>query len=141
MVELRRRNAMKKYLTTSLVALGLAGGLAGCNAQAQADATAVAEYICTSAQTLQASGLALNAPQTTALNSVINACNATAGGSNLTQPTAVAALFAGLVTLQQGGLLSGVKMKALAPEQLTALQRSGQLPSATVDWIVEHDFR
>ena len=128
---------MKKLLAVSLLALAAAG----CNAQATADATAIAEYICTTSQTLQASGLALNNAQTTALNSLVSACNATAGGTNLTQATAVAALFAGLVVLQQGGLLSGIKMKALAPGDIALIQRRYALPQSTVDWIVTHDFK
>ena len=128
---------MRKFLAVSLIALSLAG----CNAQAAADATAVAEYICTSAQAMSASGLVLSDKQTTALNSVINACNATAGGSNLTQASAVAALFAGLVTLQQGGLLNGIKMKALAPADMALVQHKYALHQSDVDWIIAHDFR
>jgi uncharacterized protein YcfL len=128
---------MRKFLVVSLLGLTLAG----CNAQAQADATAVAEYVCTTAQALSASGLVLSDKQTTALNSVINACNVTAGGSNLTQASAVAAIFAGLVTLQQGGLLNGIKMKALSPTDIALIQHKYALPQSTVDWIITHDFK
>lgn len=131
---------MRKYLIVSLVSLGVGLSAFSC-ANVQADATAVAIYTCSSAQTLAASGLALNNAQTTALNSLINACNVTAGGTNLTSATAVAGLFAGLVTLQQGGLLTGIKMKALAPSDMALVQHNYALPQSTVDWIVKHDFK
>jgi len=127
---------MKALLVIPFIAIAAAG----CNAQAQADATAVAEYICTSAQTMQASGLVLNQAQTTSLNSIVNACNVTAGGSNLTQATAVAAIFAGLVTLQQGGLLNGIKMKALANDQVLALRKL-PIDQGKLDWFLAHDQR
>jgi hypothetical protein len=131
---------MTKYLTLPLLALGISLSAYSCE-QAQSDATPVAEYICTTAQALQVSGLELNKPQTTALNSIINACAITAGGSNLTSASAVAAIFAGLVTLQQGGLLSGIKMKALAKADVALLQHRYALPQSTVDYIISHDFK
>jgi uncharacterized lipoprotein NlpE involved in copper resistance len=129
---------MKKFIIISAVAL--AAGLAGCNATAQADATVVATAICSAAATEASSGLALNSVETTAVNSVLAGCNATAQGTNLTSATAVAAIFAGLVTLQQGGLLTQIKMVALAPEE-AQVRASGLLPKSTIDWIVKHDLR
>ena len=128
---------MKLLLALPLLALPLAG----CSPQAQADATAVAGAICSSAAQLQASGLQLNQTQATAVQAVVNGCNATAEGTSLTQASAVAAIFAGLVTLQQGGLLASIKMKALAPDELDTLQRQTLLPKSTVDWLVTHDLR
>lgn len=131
---------MKKLLVVSLVLLGISLSAYSC-AQVQADATTVATAICTAATQEQGSGLALSKNQTTAINTVINGCNATAQGTNLTQATAVAAIFAGLVTLQQGGLLTQIKMTALAPDDLSALRRTKALSADDLKWVLAHDIR
>jgi hypothetical protein len=127
-----------KTLAIPLIAIGI--GLAACNATAQADATVVAEAICSGAAQEQASGLVLNKTETTAVNAVVAGCNATAQGTNLSSATAVAAIFSGLVTLQQGGLLTQIKMKALAPEEVATLVKYGRtrLSDHDIDWLVSH---
>jgi len=128
---------MRKYLILALVAFGVGASAFSCE-QAQTDATVVAEGICQGATQAQASGLVLNANGTAAINSLIAACAQTAGGTNLTQATAVAAIFASAVTLQQSGVLNNIKFKAMAPDELAALKRTRLLSDDQVNWIVKH---
>lgn len=125
---------MKRFLLIPLAALALVG----CNAQAQQDLTVAATFICSSNATLISSGLTLNANETAAVNSVANACAATAQGTNLTSATVVAAIFAGAVTLQQSGILNNLKLKALAPGERLALRKL-PIDQAKVDWFLEHN--
>jgi predicted small secreted protein len=97
------------------LAVGCAS-LAGCNTTSQ---TAITSAICVDAVTLQGSGLALNKPETTALNGLITACNATAGGTQFNNATVALAIINDAILLQSSGLLKDIHITA----EVTAPQR------------------
>ncbi len=103
---------MNKLFVVAVVALGLAG----CD-------TTYTAMMCTDAAALQASQVKLNAPQTTALNGIVQACAATNGGTVMTNATMVNAIAINAVLLQGSGLLSNVHIRAQAPEDQRVLER------------------
>ena len=101
---------MNKLALSAALMAGL--GLAGCNTSAVTPVTAA---ICSDLTAVQASTLALNANETTALNAAISACNSTSGGTVFSNATVAAALINDAIILQASGLLSDVHITAEAP--------------------------
>ena len=93
-----------------------AGFLAGCQP------TSITAQICADAPLVQASGLQLNAKQQIALQSVLQSCAATSGGTSFANANVASALIADALLLQTSGLLSDVHIKALAPEKQESMQ-------------------
>ena len=110
----------------TLAALAFASiPLAGCNNPLANSPTAIAtaEDICAAVAVEQSSGLKLNAAQTTAVNGLINSCALTSQGANLSSGALMVTFFSEAVALQNSGLLSNLKLTALAPEQKQKLDR------------------
>ena len=106
------------YKWLVLSALGLLG-LAGCNSSN----TAVTAAICADAATLQASTVALNKNQQTALQGIVTTCASTAGGTVFNNTTLAIALINDAILLQSSGLLSNVHITAEAPEAQQTLRQ------------------
>ena len=94
--------------------------LVGCDSTSQ---TAITSAICTDASTLQASGLKLNAPQTTALQGIVTACASTAGGTSFNNATIALAIIQDAILLQSSGMLKDIHITALAPAQKLAVKK------------------
>lgn len=105
-----------------LLAAPLLAALAGCNSSN----TAITAAICTDAATLQSSSVALNKNEATALQGIINGCNATAGGTTFNNATIALAIINDAILLQSSGLLSNVHITAEAPEQQLVLRKIRQ---------------
>ena len=105
-------------------------GLAGCNFTASPDVTAVVSAICADASAVQSSALRLNANESLALNTIVNDCVLTSGGSDLTQAALATTVIADAIALQQAGIFNNVKFKAEAgPEDRVAFERF------SADWV------
>ena len=109
---------MKKVL----FALPLLALLGGCNSSS----TAITAAICTDAVTLQQSSVALNANEKTALQGIVNGCNATSGGTVFNNATVAVAIINDAILLQGSGLLSDIHITAQAPEQQLVLRKIKQ---------------
>jgi hypothetical protein len=109
---------MKLLILTALAAVS-AAALTGCDATSN---TAITAAICTDAATLQASTIALNKPETTALNGVISTCASTAGGTVFNNGTIALALINDAILLQSSGLLSDVHITAQVPADQKVLR-------------------
>lgn len=105
-----------------LIASSLVGMLALCGCDFS-QAEPVTAGICTDAATLKSSTIALNAPQTTALNGVLTTCASTAGGTTFTNSTIALALINDAILLQSSGLLSDVHITAQAPADQKVLRK------------------
>ena len=99
--------------------------------------TTVTSAICTDIGAVQASGLSLNKNQQLALTGLVQSCAATAGGTQFNNATLVAAMINDAILLQSSGLLTNVKLKALAPEQAQKLQ---SLKVKWQDLAAQHGF-
>lgn len=116
---------IKPIITLAALAFA-ATPLAGCDSNplaGNATAIATAEDICAAVAVEQSSGLKLNATQTTAVNGLVNSCALTGQGANLSSGALLVTFFSEAVALQSSGLLTNLKLTALAPEQKQKLDR------------------
>jgi len=93
--------------------------LAGCNTAN----TSVTAAICTDANTLANSTVALNKNQMLALSGIVSTCSATGGGTVFNNATVALGLINDALLLQQSGLLSDVHIKAEAPDAQGVLRK------------------
>lgn len=112
-------NLDKIFLSIPLALVGMLG-LSGCDSTSQ---VAITSAICADASTLQASGLALNKPQTTALQAIVTACASTAGGTAFNNATVALAIIQDAILLQSSGMLKDIHITALAPAQKLAVKK------------------
>lgn len=110
---------IKIGMTIAALAVG-AASLTGCDSTTQ---IAITSAICTDAVTLQSSGLALNKPETTALQGIVSTCANTAGGTTFNNATIALALINDAILLQSSGLLKDIHITALAPAQKLAVKK------------------
>ena len=109
---------MKRILIIPVLA-GAGLALAGCNA----DVSSVTSAICADAAAVQASPLKLNANEALALKGIITDCAITAQGTSFGQANLATTIIVNAVQLQSSGLLTSVKLKALAPAERDSLTR------------------
>lgn len=109
---------MKKYaLTLAGLSLMAAGALlTGCD-------TSVTAGICSDASALQASGVALNAAETTGLTGIVTSCASTAGGTVFNNLSVANAIIADAIILQKSGLLADVHITAQVPADQKVLKK------------------
>ena len=112
---------MIKLLIPALAVAALP--LAGCNITSNATATAITAGICADAGTLQASSVALNKNESTALQGIMNACSSTAGGTVFNKLSVANAIIADAILLQSSGLLKDVHITAQVPADQAVLKK------------------
>ena len=115
---------MNKLLIISATVLASAFGLAGCNNSS--GLASVTSAICADAAVVQSSTLELNKSQKLALNGIIASCATTAGGTSFSQASVALTIINDAIMLQSSGLLTNVKLKAMAPDQATPLVKMKQ---------------
>lgn len=108
---------MIKLLIPALAVAALP--LAGCNSTA----TTVTAGICTDAGALQASSIALNKNESTALQGIMTACSSTAGGTVFNNLSLANAIIADAILLQSSGLLKDVHITAQVPADQKVLKK------------------
>ena len=102
-------------------ALASALALAGCNNSS--GLASVTSAICADAAVVQSSTLELNKSQKLALNGIIASCATTAGGTSFSQASVALTIINDAIMLQSSGLLTNVKLKAMAPDQALKMER------------------
>lgn len=108
---------MKISVTIAAVALlGVAATLSGCD-------TSITAGICSDASALQASGVALNAAETTGLTGIVTSCASTAGGTVFNNLSVANAIIADAIILQKSGLLADVHITAQVPADQKVLKK------------------